>query len=616
MRTTFIKITVVALSAIMLSSCGAIRNTTGNGKKNTDNNTETSVATSDNPGLPGKIITVTERDPNGKKIVHDGNFKVVDPNSDLDLSINRNALLKEVSDSSAGENLIDKLEKLEEIISEEAQALKIVEEAISAYELKGDFKSKLARLGKFTQVILDDEGLEIYEALLDPDTTIRGQYVNLFVVAREKVKRLSAEIKDEASKKGIYIQLGGWIQNKEETRAVHISGFDDIAPSPFRVEQFQIVLTEAQRKEVQEFGAIAQRANTEGLSDALNAKKTLENLIVKILETESAKKIETLQKNIQLYTDDVSIQLGAIRQKLEDSHVDLDTHRKLIQSVISKYQTPETEDASTLLLDINSDIAMLAERSGHLKKKLTATAAEIKTSIHVVVAGSRVQINAISDQLVEIASTVEADIKKFEGDVKNAVLLIIHGERFTQATYEFAKEVKKISFADLPQQGTLNLDQSGERDIGDILTIKMVVGKSDGTKTEVASLRYHLYFCTPYIRTAVNFLFTDPQPLFEHPDNKSLFHYAPSYSFLLKGFWKNAKNARKKLPYHNLFAPGIGINVATVDFNSDGAPEVAFGGVFSIFRDFLQVGYGFNTFDGRGYSFFGLKLPVGSLALR
>jgi hypothetical protein len=44
--------------------------------------------------------------------------------------------------------------------------------------------------------------------------------------------------------------------------------------------------------------------------------------------------------------------------------------------------------------------------------------------------------------------------------------------------------------------------------------------------------------------------------------------------------------------------------------------ELGIGGVFSIFQDFLQLGYGINTMDGRGYAFFGFKLPVGAFSIR
>ena len=82
---------------------------------------------------------------------------------------------------------------------------------------------------------------------------------------------------------------------------------------------------------------------------------------------------------------------------------------------------------------------------------------------------------------------------------------------------------------------------------------------------------------------------------------------APAYSVLFKsasrrsGFW------------NNVLTPGIGANLSALDFDKDGTPELGAAVTLALFRDFVQVGYGYNVFRDRGYFFFGVGLPLPSL---
>lgn len=49
--------------------------------------------------------------------------------------------------------------------------------------------------------------------------------------------------------------------------------------------------------------------------------------------------------------------------------------------------------------------------------------------------------------------------------------------------------------------------------------------------------------------------------------------------------------------------------MATLDFNSDNNPEVGIGVVVSVFKDYLQVGYGRNIGIDKYYWFLGICLP-------
>ena len=131
---------------------------------------------------------------------------------------------------------------------------------------------------------------------------------------------------------------------------------------------------------------------------------------------------------------------------------------------------------------------------------------------------------------------------------------------------------------------------------------QILIHKKAGTSNTINLYQkeFRLFFCSLYARTTVGFLFVTPNPVFKPIDQKALFRYAPSYSVLLKGF----NSSRKNIKYHTFLDPGIGLNFSAQDFNYDEAIELGIGLVATVFKDFIQSGYGVNTFSGRGYGLF------------
>ena len=192
--------------------------------------------------------------------------------------------------------------------------------------------------------------------------------------------------------------------------------------------------------------------------------------------------------------------------------------------------------------------------------------------------------------------------------------VLITGQHTAQASFDFSQKVKQLSIDQLPNQGVINLEYTGKRSEGDVVTIKLATGKPNSPITEQSLVQYHLYFCSLYARTATGFMFVNQVPIFKTTNNSALFRYSASYSILLKGFWKGAEGSRTHLAYHTLWTPGIGINFTPLTFNPNGSTELGIGAVFTILQDFVQIGYGVNTFSGSGYLFFGFKVPIGSLS--
>ncbi|HKC69863.1 MAG TPA: hypothetical protein VKG26_16625, partial [Bacteroidia bacterium] len=61
--------------------------------------------------------------------------------------------------------------------------------------------------------------------------------------------------------------------------------------------------------------------------------------------------------------------------------------------------------------------------------------------------------------------------------------------------------------------------------------------------------------------------------------------------------------------YNNFIDMGVGLNMATLNFNNNNTIEIGIGFVVSAFKDYLQVGYGRNVSVDQSYWFFGIRLP-------
>lgn len=560
-------------------------------------------------------LTVYESDAKGKKInLTAGNYRIVDPNSKLELVLDKQAIYTLSSARPPDPAITKKLKTLNNLLKEQNAAMESVSKGLSEYKVGNDWLKHFQSLKPFVGAIADDPTLTtLYENLEDTDD-ITLQYANLFVVMRKSLAQLSSQLADHARQEGLTFQLGAWIQTKDGTRPVHIPGFDDYSESSYRVEQFRITLTPEQTEQFQQLAAFAERANNEGLANALNATHAARDVVQSILKAKSFEEVNALRTEIRTYTTDVSLTLGRTKALLESTLSELEAYSQAVTSVVERYQTRAATDATTLIMLVNSDMQFLIELTNNLNKIVLSNASQINTHINDVAGSTKDQITAVRTRLETVGKALEGDFTKLKATLQNILKTMIEGQNLERASLEFANEVRRFSLADLPETATLDLEGTGKRDVGDVIVLRLVSKKVDGVPKELAAPKYHLYFCTAYVRATPNFLFVDPVPVGRRVEPRSLYMYAASYSVLLKGILLSPEKKRSNVNYHRLYSPGIGLNVATVDFDANGALEVGVGGVVSMFNDIIQTGYGFNTVHGRGYFFFGIQLPVGAIS--
>jgi hypothetical protein len=320
----------------------------------------------------------------------------------------------------------------------------------------------------------------------------------------------------------------------------------------------------------------------------------------------------TIYDQVKLLAQHTDAELGGSKASVEKVLESLDDFKELAEGFSKKYSKQAASDNFQLLTQVNNDAGHLLEASQTLKNVLVSDSGSLHKQLTNMTAGVQVEVTNVLPLFTKLYQGFIHDFTDISAQAKDAWEQLTAGAELAASAYDFTQKVKQLSLDSLPEIAIVDLNTAGSRDLGDQVTIKLASGPAGGKLMVRELLHYRLYFCKVYARTAVGFLFVSPTPSFKRVDGKAFFRYAPSYSILLKGFWMSDEKSRKSLGYHKLYAPGLGLNFSGLDFNNDGAVELGIGGVFTVFQDFLQLGYGINTESGRGYAFFGFKLPVGS----
>jgi hypothetical protein len=190
-------------------------------------------------------------------------------------------------------------------------------------------------------------------------------------------------------------------------------------------------------------------------------------------------------------------------------------------------------------------------------------------------------------------------------DSKN-LLQISLTEKITESLLKLGNEVTNLPLDNVTDHTTLDLKRTTVRKNGDLLSFKAVLTKSspEKEKQEEKTIDYTsigLYQIGLHNSIQAALILTD-NVSGEFASNKQ-FQFNPSYSVLFK--W----GSRKSSFYNDFVELGVGINMATLDFDNDDDPEVGMGLVVSAFKDYLQVGYGRNFGVDQDYWFFGIRLP-------
>lgn len=209
-------------------------------------------------------------------------------------------------------------------------------------------------------------------------------------------------------------------------------------------------------------------------------------------------------------------------------------------------------------------------------------------------------VQDIANQACDCIDTARKGAEYFKNEIQQSIAVFFGSRRFDKIAHEFCDRVFQLELDKIPDKTELDLKNTGFRQAGDSLFVLIGAGTHGEKAREVEAARFYLYNTTWHPELKVGLIFASPIGQWALPKK---FQAAPAYSILFK------KASRKNVDWNEIVCPGIGINVAALDFDNDEGLELGLGAVLSVLRDYVQVGYGFNITQNKRYWFLGVRLP-------
>jgi hypothetical protein len=422
----------------------------------------------------------------------------------------------------------------------------------------------------------------------------------IYEEAEKEAARINNSIEAALKKDGIYVLMGAWINTSTGSRPIHLEGYD-VYPigERFEVPRFNFVLSDEQKKQIDKYAEISHEINERGLGDYLEENYSS---IGATASTEIKAFIADLKPCLDLLNEKLLDQkkaLGNTYKEVVSKSDDLITATQMyvefLKEITLRYDEKQlqTTTAGSLLTHINTDIIQLQEKTVALAaayNDLLREASKIPSRAKTDAIKARDAVKSVADNCI---NDMNAKMLVFK-NVQMIIATLFSGKQFSSDITEFGNSVLKHDIANLPDDPEFSLLNTGARDAGDTVVIKIAGGSAALTKRELERQDMTLFHTITSVNTAVGLIFA------RHGDT---FQAAPSYSWLFK-FKSNSMSYKQFVDF------GVGLNLSALDFNHDDAPELGVALAFSFFRDYVQFGYGCNIHANKGYAFFGLSLPL------
>ncbi|MEL6190599.1 MAG: hypothetical protein AAFR66_01050 [Bacteroidota bacterium] len=559
------------------------------------------------------ILKITEVDDAGKTHEFKSVKPIVDINSSLTIKLDKSRLLTRIgikyNEQEGVDSLITRIDSLRK--GEEAVA-KSMEAYSQAYETfladrsdeareallvadakRADFSDEIRTSMSKSESFEEDFGKLLSEKMAEGDFSTTGQYQALVEAVLMDLERLDQQL-EALLKDNVTISLAASRISNNQVVDLNIPGFDDNPEQDYyEVSRFKIALLPEDRQRLNELSAAYQDAVPEELF------KNVTNSIPRFLRSKVQEKVGAIGQILdQLLVDLGSVALEEIQPVLQQVTL-LRSSLNTLES-LSK-QEIQAETRLELIQQVDDNVLSLTEQivglsnavKELLKKNLTST----------VLAQLSKALNKIDLAKTSIKEVVTGDIREMiKGliSANNAALL-------KQKSLEISDKVYRLSLEDLPEEETrLDLKVSGVRKSGDNLLIRLVY--FDAAKPEKA---IPLETYEPVLMETLSRVHSTVAFVFAKPVDTNIYNSfkgGPGYSILLKFGSRNRV-------YKQFFDIGLGLQVASFDFNNDDVPELGGGIVVSLFKDYLQGGWGLNFNENMGYSFVGLRIPIPNGAL-
>jgi hypothetical protein len=567
---------------------------------------------------PGRLLTLEERDLDGKtQAVRQ--LGIVDINSRVTIRIDKEALRAQLRVNHRGADTlardIDMVRQIQQQVAAGLEALPQMQRLLSqGTDLKKNPEAQAAVDRAIGRVADAADGILSYARTRAPalraDINRRIQsmppmtepYTVVFDAAAAYVKQLSADVDRRVAQDGVYVQLGAWVDTAGGVFPIHLPGFDSIPEREFvEIKRWQLAALLSPETKAQ-FEA-AKKAADEINSGQKDAAAVLWEQVPRALVNALARQnacVKALGDPLQDLQKAGDGALAQVRALMNEAEAEVRGYVTYLEGLHRRYEALGVSaigDLAGLYTTAREDLDELKRRTAALQLRFVTLQKQLTAIAKSLSANTQKTAQAIESKAGECSQQVELDLKA----LSTTVNLLVNGREIGAGSFEFSDKVLKHDLDSLPELTELDLRRTGSRDAGDGVIIRLGAGTAERGGRTLEDYRLRMYKVLTHVDVAVSLIFADPKKDF---GLGSQFQAAPSYSVLLK--W----GRRDSTFWNELLRPGIGLNIAALDFNRDESLEIGLGLAVSAFRDYLQLGYGYNLNTSSGYWFIGLKFPL------
>lgn len=568
-----------------------------------------------------QILNWTEKDDDGGSATEK---KVVDINSDIQIKINSDSLAGRMrSKTQLPKSFWDKVNKLSIALSKRKESLDKIKES------NKNFKNLTNNTGSFAVYaksiadaaeapdaiikaapeIEDDFDNKLNQLPLNELATKSGQYGALFDAAQSLSDDLNKIIKDSIANQKVLVQLGAWIVTKQGQTPIHLAGFDSLQKGDrYEVERFNFQLSDAQQQQLKTFSDLITDTNQSG---KITNQEVMQLVTDVFQNTATFKSLASLRDFAKNLVDKYKTQAPEVIAQIRPVFIDLQNYANSLKALGEKYKNSTSAQGMSsqqFLLQTQSDLSNLYNTTNRLivdtlKNKYIPLVQKLTTQ---AVGEVKTDLTALQTQLNGVVTGINSDLDNLNA-AKNELIGFFKGSSFDESTLQFSDLNTKLAFNALPQETEFSLKDTGFRQEGDFVIIKIGTSTGQNPTQTLETDRIYLFKVLPSVHTTVGVIFADPHS--QTLPIKTVFQPATSYSFIMTGLF-DKKLRRKSVSYNKYFSMGWGLNFASMDFNKDDVPELGIGLTVSLFKDWLQGGIGYNVPNDKRYWFFSVKIPL------
>jgi hypothetical protein len=560
------------------------------------------------------LLTLQEQDREGGIYARIKAADAVDINSSLRIQIDKAALrarlAREQPELAVKE--IETVQRIQALVRSGLEALPKLRLSIGNWSdpaKRGDAARALDAVARATAPILREPALaaEIDRRLEDHIKkigfpSVAEQYAIALDVALAYVNRLTGEIDQRLADRGFRVQLGAWIQTEGKSLPLHLEGFDTLPLGEFfEVKRWDLKAllspeTSAQFKAAQKW---AVDINSGERSAGSLFRDALPDAIVEGIESQLTC-VSDLEDPMRGLRDSVTPALVQVRKSVDETRAALLAFRQYLQSVQVRYAAVRPDaitDLAGLYSAVRKDVGDIEREAKALSDRAATLLKQLQAIRGTLIRDEQAAVDKVEGKAKECAEGIKAQLTAF----RQMIHLLANGREVVTATLKFSDKVLSHDIGSLPETTELDLRRSGAREPGDVIIVRFgsTAAGRDGPHVEERHVR--MYKILTHVDVAISLIFADPK---KQTELKSRFQAAPAYSVLLK------KGKRDSTFWNELLQPGIGLNIAALDFNSDQSLELGVGLVVSAFQDYIQLGYGYNLNASSAYWFLGFRFPL------